>query len=309
MKLGVFLPQSRPFEVRKGIVETARAAESIGYDSVWIFERVLYARDQTGEHGLVRTGGGAWPEYYRSACEPLVALSMAAAVTERVRLGTAALIAGLHMPLRLAKSLATLDAASGGRVVAGLAAGWSVDEFGAIAPRPLRERGAAVDEFLDIADAAWGPDPVSFRNERYQILPAEIGPKPAGRIPVLLGAHSGKALDRVARRADGWLPSKTPPDEVRATMTRLREKAEQYGRNPGDLGCTTVVVLSDLKEVPQRDRQPYAGSISQVLADLAALAAAGVDEVILTLPLLADTVEAVIDIAAEVHQQIRAAGI
>jgi alkanesulfonate monooxygenase SsuD/methylene tetrahydromethanopterin reductase-like flavin-dependent oxidoreductase (luciferase family) len=124
MKLGVFLPQSRPFEVRKGIIETAKAAERMGYASVWIFERVLYAQDQTGEHGLVRAGGGTWPDYYRSACEPLVALSMAAAVTERVRLGTAALVAGLHMPLRLAKSLATLDAASGGRVVAGLAAGW-----------------------------------------------------------------------------------------------------------------------------------------------------------------------------------------
>jgi alkanesulfonate monooxygenase SsuD/methylene tetrahydromethanopterin reductase-like flavin-dependent oxidoreductase (luciferase family) len=66
---------------------------------------------------------------------------MAAAVTERVKLGTAVVLPPLHMPLRLAKSFATIDAASGGRLVAGLGSGWSVDEFNAIAPRPLKERG------------------------------------------------------------------------------------------------------------------------------------------------------------------------
>jgi alkanesulfonate monooxygenase SsuD/methylene tetrahydromethanopterin reductase-like flavin-dependent oxidoreductase (luciferase family) len=99
---------------------------------------------------------------------------MAAAVTERVKLGTAVVLPPLHMPLRLAKSFATIDAASGGRLVAGLGSGWSVDEFNAIAPRPLKERGAALEEFLDIADASWGPDPVNVIGKRLAILVFEI---------------------------------------------------------------------------------------------------------------------------------------
>jgi probable F420-dependent oxidoreductase len=309
LKLGLFLPQGPKFDLRSGILDSARAAEQIGYDSVWVFERVLYARDQSGVHRLGEYGDGTWPDFYRSVPEPLVALSMAAAVTERVRLGTAALVAGLHMPLRLAKTLATLDAASGGRVVAGLGSGWSLDEFTAIAPRPLEERGAALEEFLDIADAAWGPDPVTFQNERYRIFPAEIGPKPAGKIPVLLGGNGTKALDRVARRASGWLPSMTAPDQVKATLRTLRERAEGYGRNPAQLSCTTVVALFDLTEVPERDRQPYAGSIDQVLEDLAALKDAGVSEVVLTLPFLADSTSELVDLAATLHGKVRAAGV
>jgi probable F420-dependent oxidoreductase len=309
MKLGMFLPQGRTFDTREGILGAARAAERIGYDSVWAWERMLYPQDQVGEHRFLGYGDGTWPAYYRSVPEPLVTLSMAAAVTTRVRLGTAILLAPLHMPLRLAKSLATLDAASNGRVIAGLGTGWSLDEFSATAPRPLGERGAALDEFLDIAEATWGPDPVSFKNERYQIFPAEIGPKPAGPIPVLLGGGGKKALDRVARRATGWLPSLTPPDQVRAILADLREKAAEYGRNPAELSCTVVVALFSLAEVPERDRRPYTGSIAQVIQDLAALAEVGVEEVILTLPFLAVSVPELADLAAEFHQRIREAGI
>jgi alkanesulfonate monooxygenase SsuD/methylene tetrahydromethanopterin reductase-like flavin-dependent oxidoreductase (luciferase family) len=142
-------------------------------------------------------------------------------------------------------------------VIAGLGTGWSVDEYAATAPRPMRERGAALKEFLDIAEAVWRPDPVSFNNERYHIFPAEIGPKPTRRIPVLLGGWSQKTLDRIARRAAGLLPSMTPPDQIRASMTELRERAEEYGRDPAELSCTTVVALFSLAEVPERGRQPY----------------------------------------------------
>jgi probable F420-dependent oxidoreductase len=309
MKLGMFLPQGQTFGTREGILDGALAAEQIGYDSVWFFERMLYPEDQTGAHRVTDYGDGTWPAYYRSVPEPLVALSMAAAVTTRVRLGTAVLIAPLHMPLRLAKSLATLDAASGGRVIAGLGTGWSVDEYAATAPRPMRERGAALEEFLDIAEAVWRPDPVSFTNERYHIFPAEIGPKPARPIPVPLGGWSQKTLDRIARRAAGWLPSMTPPDQIRASMTKLRERAEEYGRDPAELSCTSVVALLSKAEVPERGRQPYTGSIPQVIQDLAALAEAGVDEVILTLPFLAGSVPELADLAATFRQQILEAGI
>ena len=150
---------------------------------------------------------------------------------------------------------------------------------------------------------------MSFKNERYHIFPAEIGPKPARPIPVLLGGRSQKTLDRIARRAAGWLPSMTPPDQIRASMTKLREKAEEYGRDPAGLSCTTVVALFSLAEVPERGQRPYTGSIPQVIQDLAALAEAGVDEVILTCRSSPDPCPELADLAATFRQQILEAGI
>jgi probable F420-dependent oxidoreductase len=309
LKLGTFLPQNWRYDPHGDLVNAARAAEEIGYDSVWVFERVLYAEDQTGVHRLTEYGDGSWPDIYRRVIDPIVALSMAAAVTSVVRVGTAALIPPLHVPFRLAHSLASIAAASGGRVVAGLGTGWSVDEYAATAPRPMAERGAALDEFLDMAEALWGPDPVSFKNERYTVYPAEVGPKPAERIPVLLGGRGKKALDRVARRASGWMPSLLPPPAVEATLRRLREKAAECGRNPAELSCTAVIGLSPFSEVPESGRMPYAGSIDQVISDLADLSKAGVGEVVLTLPLLAGNVREFCDLSAEFHARFRAAGI
>ena len=309
LKLGTFLPQNWMYDPHGDLVDGARAAEEIGYDSVWVFERVLYAEDQTGVHRLTEYGDGSWPGIYRRVIDPIVALSMAVAVTSRVRVGTAVLIPPLHVPFRLAHSFASVAAASGGRVIAGLGTGWSVDEYAATAPRPMAERGAALDEFLDMAEALWGPDPVSFKNDRYTVYPAEVGPKPAERIPVLLGGRGKRALDRVARRASGWIPSNLPPSEVDATLRGLRDKAAEYGRNPAELSCTAVVGLRPLREVPEGGRRPYTGSIDQVIDDLADLSKAGVEEVVLTLPFLAGNVSEFRDLAAEFHARFRAAGI
>jgi probable F420-dependent oxidoreductase len=309
LKLGTFLPQNWKYDPHGDLVSAARAAEEIGFDSVWVFERVLYAEDQSGVHRLTEYGDGTWPDIYRRVIDPIVALSMAVAVTSRVRVGTAVLLPPLHMPFRLAHSLASVAAASGGRVVAGFGTGWSVDEYAATAPRPIEERGAALDEFLDMAEALWGPDPVSFKNERYTVYPAEVGPKPAEPIPVLLGGRGRRALERVARRASGWMPSNTPPSQVDATLRGLRDQAAEYGRNPEELSCTTVIGLRPFSEVPESGRMPYAGSIDQVISDLAELAEAGVAEVVLTLPFLAGNISEFRDRAADFHARFRAAGI
>ena len=310
LKVGTFLPQNWSYDPLGSLVEVARAAEETGYDSVWVCERDLYAQDQTGVHRLTEYGDGSWPDFYRLVIDPLVALSMAAAVTNRVTVGTAVLIPPLHVPFRLGRSLASVAAASGGRIVAGLGTGWSVDEYAATAPRPMAERGAALDEFLDMAEALWAPDPVSFKNERYTVYPAYVGPKPAEPIPVLLGGRGKKALDRVARRASGWIPPPPlPPSEVGATLRTLRQKAADWGRNPAELSCTAVVGLSPFGEVPESGRLPYTGSMDQVISDLAGLASVGVAEVVVTLPFLATSVSELCDLSAEFHARFRAAGI
>lgn len=309
VKLGVSLPQFQHFVPGVDVVSAARAMEEIGYDSLWVFERVLVPEDQSGPHGLYQVPGLPWPDRYRGVTDALVTLSMAAAVTSRIALGTGVLVVPLHLPMRLARQLATLDAASGGRLIAGLGAGWSIDEFAATGAVPMRERGRALDDFLDIAAEVWGPNPVSFRTGRFAAGPADIGPKPARRIPVLLGAASDRALTRVARRADGWLASGVAPAQVAQKLALIRRTAEEAGRDPASISCTVQIGTLDVTESPVRPRPPYVGSVAQLVDDVAALAEAGADHVYVTLPAAVDDLAELVDRAGEFHERVRAAGL
>ncbi|MGE7434268.1 TIGR03619 family F420-dependent LLM class oxidoreductase [Kitasatospora sp. NPDC001175] len=308
IRLGFGLPQMKWYDLAHAPAEAARAAERIGYDSLWVFERVLFP--ERPRQGLYDVPGLAWPDSYRSVAHPLVVLSLAAAATERARLGSSVLIAPFHGPFQLARALATLDAASGGRVVAGLGTGWSLDEYAAAGLAPFEERGAVLDELLDVCAAVWGPDPVSYQGRHVVINDAEVGPKPGHPIPVYLAASGGKALDRVARRADGWLPTGITPEQLASRWREIRERAASYGR---DASALQICARANIRitEAPVRDaeRQPFVGTVEQIVQDTAGYAAAGADEVLLDLQANARDAGELADLAARVHADVRSAGI
>lgn len=126
MRLGLRLPQRLGVDLRRDVVEAARVAEAAGYASLWTYERLLFPESPAEPYSPTVA---EWPEASRQAADPLTVLTAAALATERVRLGTAVLIAALHTPVQLAKALATVDQISGGRVVAGVGSGWSTDEL------------------------------------------------------------------------------------------------------------------------------------------------------------------------------------
>ncbi|MFF4924817.1 TIGR03619 family F420-dependent LLM class oxidoreductase [Kitasatospora sp. NPDC001261] len=308
IRLGLGLPQMKWYDLARAPAAVARAAERIGYDSLWVFERVLVP--ERPRQGLYDVPGLAWPDSYRSVAHPLVVLSLAAAATERARLGSSVLVAPLHGPFQLARALATLDAASGGRVVAGLGTGWSLDEHAAAGHAPFEERGAVLDELLDVCAAVWGPDPVSYRGTHALIDEAEVGPKPVRPVPVYLAASGGRALDRVARRADGWLPTGMTPGQLAVLRREIGERAALYGR---DAGAIQVCARANVRitEAPVRDaeRKPFVGTVEQIVQDTAGYAAAGADEVLLDLQTNARDADELADLAARVHADIRGAGI
>ena len=303
------LPQLGWYDLTTDIVEAARGYEEIGLDSGWAFERILVPDDQSGPHGLYAAPDVPWPEFYRDTPDALTVLAMAGAVTSRLELGTNVLIPPLHLPTRLARAVASLDSLTRGRVIAGLGTGWSIDEFAAAAPRPFAERGAALEEFLDVAEAVWGPDPVQFHNERYDIAPATIGPKPARRIPIVLAGVKGPALERIARRGDGWLPVAGPPAQMVATLAELRSRAENYGRPPAAVGCIAQISKREFGRVSTSGRPPYAGDFDQLTEDIAALAAGGVEHVFLACTSGTRSLSQLLDWAAEFHRTVRAAGL
>ncbi|MGW3910830.1 LLM class F420-dependent oxidoreductase [Streptomyces sp. NPDC005070] len=306
-RLGLTLPQMKHYDLGRDVPGVARAAEAIGFDSLWVFERALFPDPPT--QGLYGVEGLAWPDSYRGVADPLVTLALAAAVTERVELGTSVLVAPLHTPFQLAKALATLDAASGGRVVAGLGTGWSLDEYAAASARPFEERGDALDEVIGVCRAVWGPDPVVYDGTLTRIAPAVVGPKPARPIPILLAANTGRARRRLVDHADGWMPIGMGVEQLASQWRRLRDLAEERGRTRP----LRTVLRTNPRYTPKPyagdDRRPFQGDVGQIVADLVAHAEVGLDEIFLDLQSEVRDAEELKDVAAEVYEAARAAGV
>lgn len=305
MRFGLGLPQSSGFDLRFDVARIARGAERAGYSSLWVYERVLYPLEPAeGMHGVP---GLPWIDHYRECADALTVLTLAAAVTDTVRLGTSVLVAPLYRSLHLARALATLDRASGGRVVAGFGSGWSSDEYRGM-EADFGARGRTLDETIDACRAFWGQNPVSHRDSRLSVEGALVSPKPVSRIPVMLGGRSVRAVERAARKADGWLPSGLPAPVVAELWARIRQRAAEHGRDAAALELIprAAVVLSE-KPAPE-GRRPFQGSIGQVVEDVAALAEAGATEILLDLAPSAKGGEELIDRALEVFEAVSEAG-
>ncbi|MFF8450473.1 LLM class F420-dependent oxidoreductase [Streptomyces leeuwenhoekii] len=306
-RLGLGLPQMRQYDLGKDVPDVARAAERTGYESLWVFERALFPEPAT--QGLYGIEGLPWPDAYRNVADPLVTLTLAAAATERALLGTSVLVAPLHVPFQLAKALASLDAASGGRVVAGFGTGWSLDEYAAASVRPFEERGRVLDELIEVCRAVWGPDPVVYDGRLTKIASAVVGPKPARPVPILLAASGPRARRRLVDHADGWLPVGMGADAVAAQWRELRELAEERGRTEPIRTVLRINAQYQAKAYDGFGRRPFQGSVDQIVEDLAAHAEIGLDEILLDLQGSARDAEELKDVAAEVYEKARAAGI
>jgi len=285
VKLGLRLPQRLGVDLQHDVVEAARTAEAAGYASLWTYERLLFPKSPLEPYAPPNV---PWPEHSRQVADSLAVLTAAAVATEQVRLGTALLIAAQHTPVQLAKALATIDQISGGRMIAGMGPGWSSDDLRATGATRA-DRGRFLDETLDVFDAVWGPDPVTFRSPRVVIDNASVLPKPATKIPVMLGGGS-KAVQRIAKRADGWLPVPTTPGpagaaELRASWDRIREMASEYGRDTSRMEMVVVgnVTFTDRPAGP--DRSAFVGTLDQIMDDVRTAAEAGADELIVDLNL------------------------
>jgi probable F420-dependent oxidoreductase len=280
--IGVQLAQIGRLADASAVRRAAMAAEQVGFASVWVLDRLLSPVDPRSGYG--GTADGRLPLGMETSLDPLGVLAYAAALTDTVRLGASVLVAPWYRPVPLARLLTTVDQLSQGRLVVGLGVGWSLDEYDAVGV-PMRERGARLDETLDVLDAVWGEDPVALTGPTTHIAPAEVQPKPVQRPrpPVLLAAYTPAGLDRVARRGDGWNPAGMPMELLAPIWGQIRDAAAGYGRDPDALRLVVRANIT-LSDAPvDGERPPYHGSLEQVAEDLRATAAAGADEVILGL--------------------------
>src|SRR5437899_6566301 len=200
--LGIALPQYGTIASPKTILLVAEEAEKMGLASLWVSDRLLLPTKPKDTFD-----GDPWPEIFASVYDPIEMLTYVAARTRRVKLGTSVLSALFQNPVTLARRFTTLDNLSDGRVIAGIGLADFSDEFEA-ANVPIKRRGRGFEEFVRAMRAVWGPDPVSFSGDFYNIPESRIGPKPvqSGGIPLLLGAFAPASLERAARIADGIMP-------------------------------------------------------------------------------------------------------
>lgn len=288
---GVSLPSRGPLARADVLLRIAEKTEALGFDSVFVTDHVVlpasagrsvYPYSPTGQFP-----GGSAQDYL----DPLALLGHLTHATRRVRLGTSVLVIPYRNPLVTAKTLATLDVLSRGRLILGAGAGWWREEFEALAAPPFEERGAVTDEYLRLMRAVWSTDPVSFEGRYYRVRDVFARPRPVqhGGIPVWIGGHTPAALRRAGTLGDGWHPigqrppAMLPPDGYAAAVARLHAHARAAGRDPAAIALTLRVPMelrSPRARPPAGDRPLFQGTPAEVLADLQRYRALGVGHVV-----------------------------
>lgn len=283
-QLGFGLPVSGSWATPEIMLRVARRAEELGYASLWTFQRVLYPMDAATDAALDALNPTNRPmddPSYRSVHDPVVPLAFVAARTERIRIGTATICAPFTPPALLAKTMASLDVLSGGRLTVGLGIGWLPQEFATAGVEPER-RGARMDEYLRCLEVLWTEDPVEFAGEFYRVPRSRVHPAPVQRPhpPVLLGGVAEPALRRAGRLAQGWISSSRQDlTRIGGAIGTIRRAAAEAGRDPDALRVVVRGLVDLVDRDPGDGRRPLQGTHPQIVDDLVSLRAQGVTEV------------------------------
>src|SRR5574340_817951 len=277
MRLGFVLPNVGPLGTAENLANVAQRAEALGYESLWVTERLLYPVKPRTPYPA--TPDGSLPEQYKRVLDPLETLTFVAAHTRRALLGTSVLDMPFYNPVLLARRFAALDVLSGGRARVGLGLGWSKDEYEAAGAIP-KEHGAYADEFLQVLKTIWTTDPVEFQGRFFRIAKSFIGPKPVQKPhpSIILAAFAPAAQERVARLGDGWNPVGMPAEAMAQIMAGLREKAKAQGRDPAALQLIVRANVYVTEEPLGNDRWPFTGTLQQIQEDIKATRAIPADD-------------------------------
>ena len=301
MKLSVEFPSIAYREGPAAVKKLAKAIEDIGFDQLDMFDHVLMG------YGTEQRPAPMYPPKM-PIMEALMVLSYAAAVTDRIGLGTEVLILPQRQPTLVAKQISTLDTLSGGRVRLGVGVGWQASEYEAL-NEDFGNRGKRMDESIKLIRTYWTDEEVNFQGEFYTANAMAMEPKsPQGsKLPIWIGGTSNAALRRVAELGDGWLATAIEDvDVAKSFIQRIHEHAESIGRNPNDIGMQMML------DVPPRDeagKQFYKHAYN-VLARAEAVKSAGFEWGALNATAMFQagykSVDALVDQLAVLHDALRA---
>ena len=292
LRVGVQLP-----EVERGVgwaeyAAMARAAEEVGFDSIWLGDHYLYREDDRER--------GPW--------EAWTFLAGLAAITERVRLGPLVACLNFHNPGVLAKKVAAVDELSGGRFVFGLGAGWNRTEFDAFGI-PYDHRASRFEESFEIVRRLLDGERVTFEGRYQRVHDAVLLPRPARRPPMMVGSTGDRVLAATLPHVDTWNTwfdwYGNTPEGFEIKLREIDAACERAGRDPSSIERSACVLVRLGDEHEREDVEgvtPLEGSPEEIGAGLRAMAEAGADELILVLDPIT---EASIRTLGDIVQRVR----
>ena len=274
MRVGVQLPEAERLVRWPEAMAMARAAEEVGFDSIWLGDHLLYRGDGREERG-------PW--------EVWTQLAAIAALTSRVRLGPLVACASFHPPGLIAKMAASVDDISGGRFVLGLGAGWNETEYRAFG-LAYDHRVSRFEESFEIVRRLVGGERVTLDGRFWSAEDLVLLPAPARRIPLMIGSNGPRMLSIALPHVDWWNTWYSDygngAEGFAELNRRISEAAERAGRDPADVARSTAVLVEldpEAVKRPHSDSESPPVSLADLPAHLDALAEAGADEAILIL--------------------------
>jgi len=253
---GVRVPNSGPLASVENIVRAAKEAESLGYETVWVHDHVVWSSEMHRHHISSGSVDALADDQTANFFEALTTLGYLAAETTTVRLGVACLVMPCRNPIYAAKQTATVDWLSGGRLVVGVGLGSKAtqgshefDVFGV----PWTRRAPLTDEYVRAMKAIWTQDLASFEGPTLRFENAEIFPKPVQTPgpPVWVGGWTDAAARRAGTLGEGWIPGWLSPAEMARGCGIVRTAAAEHGRDPDGI---TIAVEKLTSIATTRDR-------------------------------------------------------
>jgi len=231
VKISVVFPNVMYREGPQGVSKLMRAIEQIGFDELNMFDHVLmgYPTD---------TRPAPFYSPKMPIMEAFMVLAYAAAVTDKIGLGTGVLVLPQRQPTLVAKQVSTLDTLSAGRLRLGVGIGWQRSEYEAL-DEDFATRGRRMGEAIQLVRAYWQDEHINLDGDYYQVDEMAMEPKPpqGDKLPIWIGGTRPQALRRVVEHGDGWMAMNAPGDPPLETkMAQLRQFADEAGRDPATIG-------------------------------------------------------------------------
>ncbi|MBO55336.1 MAG: hypothetical protein CL886_06700 [Dehalococcoidia bacterium] len=301
MKYGFTVPSRGPLATPESIVTIAKKGESLGFDSISLGDHILVPR--TIESSYPYTDSGEYPGSANgSSLEQLSVLSFLAGQTSNIRLSTSVMVVPHRNPLVAAKSLATIDVLSRGRLVVGVGTGWMREEFEALGVQPFDERGAVTDDYIQAMKELWTSSSPSYNGRYCSFKDISFLPKPLQKPhpPLWVGGESKRAIRRAARFCDGWCPIDVnpqfplnSPERLSIAMEELRLYADEAERSADDIEVIYRTHRLELSATTTNssNRQQFSGDSNQIAGDISRYRDIGVNNLMVDLARVATDLE------------------
>ena len=288
MKIGMGIPETGPQATRAALAAWVARAEGLGFAHFTVSDHIVIPGAIGSTYPDSETGAvSGWGE----SVEQLTFMAYLAAITTSAQLVASVMVTPLRGAMHTAKTIATIDVLSEGRMVLGVGVGWLAEEFEAVQAPPFKERGRVTDEYLQAFKLLWTAENPSFHGDHVRFDNVIFEPKPVQKPhpPIWVGGESLPAMRRAVRHGDAWHPIDSNPrhrldtlERVAGGIARLHRLAEDNDRDPATIGVALYTGWSTTEErADDGQRKMLTGAEATIAEDIQALEAMGVSDLLL----------------------------